>query len=263
MGVDMATITTSLTNAEYRSVAAVSKSDLDLVAKSAALLEWSRNAPRGECNATEIVGTATHCALLETDRFAVDYVKEPVIEKRSNAGKAAAAAFAESCKDKIVLSADDYEMTLAMRDSILAHPVARELLTSEGQSEASIFFEFGGIKCKCRPDRIVANRHIMVDVKTTDDIDKFYWSVRDYRYHVQDASYSEGYFQLTGEWPRFIFVVVGKKRVFGRHPVRVFELSQEWKDQGRAEFMRDLEAYRDYLEFGCGLEVETLAFRNK
>ena len=257
----MPNLTTTLTNAEYRDADAISKSDLDLVNRSPDLLEWSRNAPAAQ-NDTADIGNAVHCALLEPERFGVDYIKQPEFNMRTNQGKADSAAFIEANKTKTVLSADDHEMVIAMRDSVLAHPLARKLLTSPGQSEASIFFEVNGVKCKCRPDRIVDpsvfGMHILPDVKTTDDIEKFSYSVRDYRYHVQDAFYSEGYFQLTGEWPRFLFVVVGKKRVFGRHPVRVFGLPQEDKDQGRAEFMADLERYQEFKAFGSGFEPEVV-----
>lgn len=258
----MANLTTNLTNAEYRAADAISKSDLDLVNKSPDLLEWVRNAPKGDCTGTEVIGTATHSATLEQDLFKLEYIRQPKFNLRTNAGKADAAAFVAANKNNTVLSADDYDMVLAMRDSVLAHPLANKLLTSLGQSEASIFFEVDGIKCKCRPDRIVGPSvfgcHIIADVKTTDDIDKFNWSIRDYRYHVQDAYYSEGYRQLTGESPRFLFVVVGKNRVFGRHPVRVFELTQEDKDEGRAEFMTDLERYQEFKAFGGGFEPEVI-----
>jgi exodeoxyribonuclease VIII len=257
----MPAITTTLTNAEYRQADAISKSDLDLVAKSPDLLEWARNAPAVP-NDTADIGNAVHCALLEPERFEIEYIKMPAFDKRTKAGKEDAANFEAVNAEKIVLSAPDYDMVIAMRDSVLAHPLANNLLTSPGQSEASIFFEVDGIKCKCRPDRIVDpsvfDCHIIADVKTTDDIDKFHFSIRDYRYHVQDAYYSEGYRQLTGELPRFPFVVVGKKRVFGRHPVRVFELTQEDKDEGRAEFMADLERYQEFKAFGGGFEPEVI-----
>ena len=59
----MANITTSLTNAEYRSQRGYAKSDLDLIHKSPALLEWKKNAPREESEVA-ITGTALHAAVL-------------------------------------------------------------------------------------------------------------------------------------------------------------------------------------------------------
>ena len=76
----MAHLTTALTNHEYRQVKAFSKSDLDLVHKSPALLEWSKNAPQGESD-TGSTGTGTHSALLEPELFATDlsliHISEP------------------------------------------------------------------------------------------------------------------------------------------------------------------------------------------
>lgn len=247
------TQTTSLTNEEYRAVDAISKSDLDLAHKSPALLEWVRNAP-SEPNDTADIGNALHCALLEPEHFANEYYEMPKFDKRTKAGKEQAAAFEQTMAGKTPIP----DMVIAMRDSVLAHPVARDLLTSDGVSESSIFFEIDDIKCKCRPDRIVSGKHILVDVKTTDDIEKFHYSIRDYRYHVQAAFYSDGYAALTGEVPMFLFVVVGKRKVFGRHPVRVFALEQEAIDEGRAEHLADLDKVREYQQFGVGFDVEVV-----
>lgn len=253
------TSTTSLTNAEYRSTPHISKSDLDNIHKSPALLEWSKNAP-SDGSASVDLGTHIHCALLEPDVFARDYVRMPEFGA-SKAGKDSQAAFMANMADKIALDAAAYDMVIAMRDSVLAHPVANKLLTVSGQSEVSIFSEINGVKVKCRPDRIPDHEHfghMVLDLKKTADLDKFVWSVRDFRYHVQHAFYSDIYKRLTGHYPRFVLIVVGEKRSIGRHPVRVFELPEEVVEQGRTEYLEDLEAAKEYLDFGCGMDIETL-----
>lgn len=253
----MATSTTALSNSEYRSVKAVSKSDLDLITKSPALLDWSRNSPQQQSDVADI-GNAVHCKLLEADKFDDQFRKMPALDRRTKAGKEAAEAFELSMAGKTVFSADDYDMVTAMCDSAMAHPVAKYLLTEPGVSEESIFFEVDGVKCKCRPDRRLFNDKIVVDVKTCDDIEKFSYSISDYRYHVQDVFYSEGVEQLTGEPHRFWFLVIGKRKVFGRHPVRVFELEQEDKDCGMVLASQNIEAYKEYQAFGSGLDVEVI-----
>jgi hypothetical protein len=262
----MAHKTNALTNAEYRSVRAWSNSDLSMVNKSPALLEWSRNAPSDGSESVDL-GTHVHCALLEPHVFARGYVKMPEFEPRSNSGKAAKESFIQSMGDgKIVLDHDTYQTVINMRDSVLAHPVARQLLTSPGESEVSIFGEIQGMKVKCRPDRIVdpsafGGQHILVDVKKTADIDKFIYSVRDFGYHRQDAFYSDIYFQLTKHRPRFPFIVVGEKRSIGRYPVRVWELPDKIVELGRVAYLEDLEKCREFEEFGCGLDIEQLDMR--
>ncbi|AUR95176.1 putative exodeoxyribonuclease 8 [Vibrio phage 1.201.B._10N.286.55.F1] len=256
----MANLTTALTNDEYRTQRGISKSELDLAHESVALLEWNKNNPAPGSESVDL-GTHIHCALLEPDVFEKDYVKMPEFGT-SKAGKESAEAFTRNVGDKIILDAATYQQVLEMRDSVLAHPVAYSLLRSEGISEASIFGEINGMRVKARPDRIVDpsvfGQHILVDVKKTADIDKFHWSVRDFRYYVQDAYYSDIYKQYSGHTPRFIFIVVGEKRSIGRYPVRVFELDTETKHKGRDAYLQDLETVREYQEFGCGLDVEEL-----
>lgn len=263
----MAHKTTVLANDEYRSVKAYSKSDLDNANKSVALLDWNKNVSRSKSDVAEI-GNATHAALLEPDVFSREYVKMPDFDLRTSSGKLQSEAFKNNMCGKNILSHDDYELVISMRESALAHPIISQLLTSKGESEVSIFFEVDGVKCKCRPDRIVDpsvfNQHIIVDVKTCADVSKFNFSARDYRYDVQDAFYSRGYYELTGHKPRFLFAVIGKNEVFGSHQARLFELTEDDKESGAAQYMQDLETIKEYEEFGIGgLEVETLKLPKK
>ena len=248
----------NLTNAEYRAQRGYSKSDLDYIHQSPALLEWARNAPSAGSDAVDL-GTHVHCAVLEPDVFAGTYRKAPD-GGRTAADRSRVEAFAEHCKTsgKICLDADTYDMVIAMRDSVLAHPTARDLLTGDGISESSIFGELDGVRVKCRPDRLIRERNILVDVKKVDDIDHIARSVQKFRYYVQAAFYSDIYEQWTGNKPRFIFVAVGQRRSIGRHPVRVFELEQAWVDAGRQEYKDDLERVREMEEFGAGMHVEVL-----
>lgn len=247
-----------LTNAEYRAQRGYSKSDLDYIHQSPALLEWARNAPSVGSDEVEL-GTHVHCAILEPDVFASTYRKAPA-GRSTQADRARFDAFLASCKSsgKIALDADTYDMVIAMRDSIMAHPTARELLTSPGVSESSIFGELEGVRVKCRPDRLIRERNILVDIKKVDDIRHIARSIQEFRYYVQAAFYSDIYEQWAGHKPRFIFVAVGERRSIGRHPVRVFELEQAWVDAGRQEYRDDLERVREMEAFGVGMHVEVL-----
>lgn len=256
----MANLTTALTNDEYRAQKGISKSELDLAHDSVALLEWNKNNPAPGSESVDL-GTHIHCALLEPDAFKREYVKMPEFGT-SKSGKESADAFTRNVGDKIILDAVTADTVIAMRDSVLAHPVANMLLTSKGISEASIFGEINSMRVKCRPDRIVDpevfNQHILVDVKKCASIDEFAKSVMGFRYNVQQAYYSDIYEQYSGHKPRFIFIVVGEKRAIGRHPVRVWELPDRVVDVGRSDYLADLELVREYSEFGCGLDVEKL-----
>ncbi len=243
-----------LTQAEYRAIKAWSKSDLDLINKSPALCGWAKTA-KSEDSAAASIGTLVHTALLEPLEF------EKIVKMPDGLTPKKRADFVESMPDHEVIEHKTYMQVVAMRDSVLCHPIARELLTASGLSEVSLFSEINGLNVKCRPDRVPDPKHfghMVIDLKTTDDPDKFSRSAKDYRYHVQAAFYTDIYKQLEGVEPRFIFIVVGKKREMGRYPVRVFELPANAIEAGRSEYLSDLDKALELDSFGCGLDVELL-----
>lgn len=242
---------------QYHTGPGYSISQLDLVRRAPGLVQWARNSPYTGSDAADI-GTAVHCLLLEPDEFARRYVVEPVFNRRTNAGKADAEAFAVNNHDRLIISADDHEQILAMQASVMAHPDARALLTMPGESESSIYWTdpTTGLLCRCRPDRWARSHRIMIDVKTTDDAAKFHWSVRDYRYDVQAAFYSDGAAAVGEPVDVFVFVVVGKRREMGRYPVRVIELDPATIEAARAEYQQDLYAVAECERTGAWSGVE-------
>jgi len=258
----MPSITGTLTNAEYRKVKAYSKSDLDLIHKSQALIEWARNAHSDGSEAVDR-GTDLHCAVLEPDVFKAQYIRMPEYNIKSSAGQANAESFRESMASsgRIILTAKEYDIVGAMRDSIMAHPTARMYLESECINEHSIFWAENGLRFKCRPDCMPDREQfgpVILDVKKIGDIDHLQRSIRNFRYYVQAPFYSDGYEALYGIKPRFIFVAVGERRSIGRHPVRVFELPLAWVEKGRDEYKADIEIAREIEEFGAACDVEVI-----
>lgn len=173
--------------------------------------------------------------------------------------------WAEGVNGRAVLTAEEFRKVQLMRDSAMAHPFARLLLEAEGDVEASTYWidPATGVLCRCRKDKLVRlpnGRRIILDVKTTGDIEKFSASIEDYRYHVQDAFYSEGYDRHFGApADGFVFLVVSTKRDAGRYPVRCFSLDAEDKLAGRNDFRKDLDTYAECLETGHWPGVETIS----
>jgi exodeoxyribonuclease VIII len=163
-----------------------------------------------------------------------------------------------------VLTAAEYRKLQLMRDSAMAHPTARMLLEAEGDVESSIYWidPETGMLCRCRNDKLVRlpnGLRFLVDVKMTADIDGFGAAVEEYRYHVQDAFYTEGHERHFGAPPDgFVFIAVSNTRDAGRFPVRVFGLSAEDKLAGRNEFRADLNAYAECVRSGQWPGVETV-----
>ncbi|MBK1709832.1 exodeoxyribonuclease VIII [Marichromatium sp. AB31] len=230
-------------NEAYHSGPGISKSQLDLAHQAPALLQWARQAPRSYSGAAH-AGSAIHTLLLEPTEFDQRYAVGPDCGRRSNADKARWAEFEAQLDGRIALTLEERETLEEMRQSVLAHPEAAALLQlRSGVAERSVYWRDveTGLLCRCRPDWWAPMYRVVADVKTTDDISKFHWSVRDYRYDVQEAFYSDGLAEVTGEpLDAFLFLVVGKRREMGRYPVRVFELDRDAIERARAEYRADL-----------------------
>jgi len=228
-----------LSNAAYRALDAVSKSDLDLIARSPA--HWKYAIPE-ETPAMRI-GSAVHCVVLEPESFAARYVSAPDIDRRTKAGKEAFAEFETEHAGKIVLSVEDSVLCQRIAESVRAHPRAAALL-SAGQPEVSAFWndpEFN-VRCRARYDWLTPDG-LALDLKTTQDASAsaFAKSCAAFRYHVQSAWYQDGYLQATGELPLgFVFIAVEKAPPCA---VALYELDGDAVDYGRALARRDLARY--------------------
>ncbi|MDR5867969.1 PD-(D/E)XK nuclease-like domain-containing protein [Halomonas koreensis] len=250
-------------NAEYHAGPGVSKSQLDLLSRSPALLKWSLTAPEDdEKKAALNIGDAAHAAILEPHRFRDEYAIGPDAPKNTKAGKAAWEEFEEQRGGRVALTHKEGRQVALMRDSVMAHPHARFLIESEGDAEASIYWRdpITGELCRCRPDKALPKMGWLLDLKTTADMGKFARSVYDYRYHVQDPFYSDGYAEHFGEAPRaFLFLVVSTSIECGRYPVRLFSLDQVAKDAGRFAYQRDLQTYHECRQANDWPGIETLS----
>ncbi|WP_272962294.1 PD-(D/E)XK nuclease-like domain-containing protein [Alcanivorax jadensis] len=247
-------------NAAYHAGEGISKSQLDMLAKAPALLPWSKAAPEDKEKMKALdFGDAMHAVLLEPHRFENEYVVAPKFDRRSKAGKAEAEAWEAANANRVQLTAEDGRKIALMRESVMAHPDARRLLDAEGDVESSIYWEEGGVLCRCRPDKALPTHNFIVDVKTTADMAKFHFSARDYRYDVQDAYYSSGYRHHFGDHPTFIFLVVSTSISCGKYPVELLELSPEDKDNGIQLYRAELETYRQCLETNDWPGIRTLS----
>ncbi|MBE0505874.1 MAG: PD-(D/E)XK nuclease-like domain-containing protein [Marinospirillum sp.] len=237
-----------ISNSDYHGGAGYSKSQLDMVSAAPGLLAWSKAAPQDNSSAAANLGTALHTLLLEPHLFEQQFICEPEkFDRRTTAGKQAAAEFEQQAAGKTILSLDEHNMLLMQRDSVMAHPEARALMTApDGKAELSAYWEDPdtGLLCRCRPDWW-AFPEVIVDVKTTDFPAAFPFakSVYEYRYHVQDAFYADGCSIASGtRIEEFLFLAIGKRREMGKYPVHVHRLTVRAKDLGRDLYKRDLNA---------------------
>lgn len=251
-------------NEVYHAGDGVSKSQLDLINKSPSLYQWSRHAPEDQEKKSSLnIGDAFHAMILEPERFSKEYAIGPENAPRNTkAGKEAWAEFEEKVNGRTILTADEGRKVKLIYSSIMAHPNAKFLLEQDGDVESSIYWKecTTGVLCRCRPDKLVTHQGWIVDLKTTADMDRFTRAFYDYRYHVQDAFYSDGYESYFGEPPAgFLFIVVSTSIDCGRYPVRLFSLDAEAKEAGRNAYIENIQTYARCQEQGFWPGIETLS----
>ena len=246
-----------LPSAEYHRGPGISKSGLDLIARSPAHYAWSRAHPSGDTPATAL-GTAFHALVLEPDLFHDVVVrgleKEPGVKlaRRSKADKLAWTQFEAEHAGKIILTRDQLATVENMADAVRAHPVASILLDPDdpGPAEASAYWRDPAtdMLCRCRPDKVNRAHNVLVDLKSTIEADvgsasfnAFARSAAAHRYHVSDAMSIAGWAAASGERPQaYIFVAVEKDPP---HGVLCFQFDAEARERGRELLARDLDTY--------------------
>ncbi|EEZ0549434.1 exodeoxyribonuclease VIII [Escherichia coli] len=253
-----------ISNENYHAGPGVSKSQLDDIADTPALYLWRKNAPVDTTKTKTLdLGTAFHCRVLEPEEFSNRFIVAPEFNRRTNAGKEEEKAFLMECAStgKTVITAEESRKIELMYQSVMALPLGQWLVESAGHAESSIYWEDPetGILCRCRPDKIIPEFHWIMDVKTTADIQRFKTAYYDYRYHVQDAFYSDGYEAQFGVQPTFVFLVASTTVECGRYPVEIFMMGEEAKLAGQQEYHRNLRTLADCLNTDEWPAIKTLS----
>ncbi|ECO4631616.1 exodeoxyribonuclease VIII [Salmonella enterica] len=251
-------------NEAYHAGPGVSKSQLDDIADTPAIYLWRKNAPVDTEKTKSLdTGTAFHCRVLEPEEFSKRFIIAPEFNRRTSAGKEEEKTFLEECArtGRTVLTAEEGRKIELMYQSVVALPLGQWLVESAGYAESSVYWEDPetGILCRCRPDKIIPEFHWIMDVKTTADIQRFRTAYYDYRYHVQDAFYSDGYRAQFGEIPTFVFLVASTTTECGRYPVEIFMMGEEAKLAGQREYRRNLQTLAECLNNDEWPAIKTLS----
>lgn len=239
-----------MSNDDYHGGPGISKSGLDLISKNPALYKDRYiDGNRPEPTKPMIVGSATHTAVLEPEKFDKEYIVAPAVDRRTKTGKAAYAEFMEKAEAEqlIPLKADEYENIMRIAEAVRAHPVASQIF-SKGQAETSIFHhdELTGELVKVRPDWITDD--LLVDLKTTQDasMEAFERACWNFRYYVQSPMYLDIANEQSGfHYNSFLFVCVESNEPYS---IAVYYADQEMMDAGRMEYRRCMEIYHQHKQ---------------
>jgi hypothetical protein len=124
-----------------------------------------------------------------------------------------------------------------MRDRVMDNDICADLIMgTDGKLndfEVPMVTELFGNKWKGKADIVNHNEKLIIDLKTTADIEKFQWSASKFNYDSQAYIYSK----LFGY--EMLFIVIDKNT----HQIGVFDCSSKFYEKGEDKVRKASEAY--------------------
>ena len=238
-----------MTELEYNQAEGIRRSDLWRMEDSPEKFKFFLENPIEQTPAMAF-GSACHKYVLEKNDFLKEYAIAPEVNRRTNEGKEAWAAFCAANEGKTIIAKDEHETMVEMRKAIERCPLAKKLLFGKGETESPFFWTDPdtGEQCKIKTDRIVRynRKTYVVDYKTTQSAETFRFNSDIWKmgYYFQAGMYAEGV-KITRKLkklPGFLFVAQEKKAPYS---VNVIEVSEEVMKAGVAKFHQLLDKYHD------------------
>ena len=216
-----------MTEKEYRQHEGISRSELWKLRESPEKAKYAWEHPEPPTPAL-LFGQAVHKLLLEPDTFDDEFAVAPNIDRRTKDGKTAYNAFCDGLGDRSVITPDQYQTAVEMRNKAISEPFVSKLLQGEHEKPIHWVDELTGEMCKIRIDVLseLGDRPMIVDYKTAEDAstDAFMRAAIKHGYDFQAAMYSEGVEKTTGQKPIFVFIAQEKKPPYSVNILQADEL---------------------------------------
>ena len=126
-----------------------------------------------------------------------------------------------------------------MTDKVLANNVCKGLIRGNNiEYEQPGITELEGLMWKGKADIVNHEEKLIIDLKTTADLNKFKWSANKYNYDSQAYIYSN----LFGY--EFIFIVIDKTT----HQIGIFDCSPQFYERGKDKVERASAQYKLFYQ---------------
>lgn len=240
---------------DYRQAPGVSASDLKNMQRSPA---YARLRPTVTSAALDW-GSAVHCAVLEPHALHERYVADPESPKggypagwrNTNDYKARRAEVLARPGIIGLLTAEEMDGLQTIAERVRANKIGETLHALTGYREASVMVDdpLRGLVRKCRPDWLVPDARMIVDVKTTADHrpDAFARSCFRYGYHMSAAYYLDSV-SIEVDVEHYVFLVVASDAPY---EVASYTLDRDSIEQGRADYKVALDAWKRCADSAC------------
>jgi hypothetical protein len=203
----------------------LSNSDISTLLKNPMLLRKDR--PK---TSAMVIGGYFHTAILEPEKLK----SFKIIKSTTRNTK----AYKEMSGGEICLLEHEVDKIQLMQDTIMSNDVCRDLILGS-DFERTVDYEVPGVKeihgnmWKGKADIINHDEKLIIDLKTTSDIDRFRWSASKFNYDSQAYIYSK----LFGY--EMLFMVIDKETL----QVGLFDCSPKFYESGMDKVQKATDAY--------------------
>lgn len=175
-----------------------------------------------------LIGGYFHTAILEPDKLK----NFKIIEASSRNTK----IYKEISDGEICLLQHEVDLTESLVEKVMSNDVCRDLIhpvLAEIEYEKPAIGEILGHKWKGKADIINHEEKLIIDLKTTSDLNKFQWNARKYNYDSQAYIYRE----LFGY--EMVFIAVDKTN----GQIGLFDCSPDFYKSGKNKVEKASEVY--------------------
>ena len=173
-----------------------------------------------------LVGGYFHTCILEPDKLD----KYKVVKSTTRNTK----AYKDVAGGELCLLQHEVDTIELMRDKVMANDICKDLIVnSQTEYEKPGIINMFNNNWKGKADIVNHEEKLVIDLKTTSDIDKFQWSASKFNYDSQAYIYSK----LFGY--EFLFIVIDKNT----HQIGMFDCSPQFYERGEEKVRKASEAY--------------------
>jgi len=180
-----------------------------------------------------LIGGYFHTCILEPDKLD----KYKVVKSTTRNTK----AYKDFAGGELCLLQHEVDTIELMRDKLMANDICRSLILDNDltvigkptQYEVPGVTELFGNMWKGKADIVNHDEKLVIDLKTTGDIDRFKWSASKFNYDSQAYIYSK----LFGY--EMLFIVIDKTT----HQIGMFDCSPQFYERGEEKVSKASEAY--------------------
>jgi hypothetical protein len=173
-----------------------------------------------------LVGGYFHTCILEPDKLE----KFKVVKSTTRNTK----AYKDVAGGELCLLQHEVDAIELMREKVLANDICKDLIiNSQTEYEKPGIINMFNNNWKGKADIVNHEEKLVIDLKTTGDIDKFQWSASKFNYDSQAYIYSK----LFGY--EFLFIVIDKNT----HQIGMFDCSPQFYERGEEKVRKASEAY--------------------